>query len=779
MEPAAEHRDVERAPLGLLPVDPPARPRAAAARLGQGLAGARAAVRVLRRVRRLRRDAVHQARHPALRRPHDRGQRHRLLVDLRRQPADHAVDDERATAAARRGTTRCSRTTPSSGSGCAWRSTPRQRHARVPARRLAPLVGDELAARDPRQPAGRPSRRSPSSARRVGRAPLALLDGRRRGRPRATPAACSPVAGNLVRQGVWLIGGDGWAYDIGFGGLDHVLSSGRNVNILVLDTEVYSNTGGQASKATPRGAVAKFAAGRQGTAQEGPRRDRARLRQRLRRADLDGRQRAADDEGAARGRRVAGTVARDRVQHVHRARHRHVEVDDPPEGRGEERLLAAVPLPAERDRRRPAVQARLAQAVDPGARLRRRPRPASRSSSAPTRAGARDLAALPQADIDERWRYYEQLAGDAPHGPARADLGDSRRRERRRLPLRGRGRHECPTSRPATSASSCARPIVASASPLNGDADGAARLEDAGAAAIVMPSLFEEEILHEEIELNRALEAGSEHFAEALDYFPRRRRLRGRRRPLPRRASKRSRRSVGAGHREPQRDHAPAAGSATRALHRATPAPTRSSSTCTTWPPTRRAPPPTSKPPTSTSSRRVRARLDIPLAVKLSPYYSAMANFARAGRRRRRRRARAVQPLLPTRPRSRHARRRAPRRAEPAVGAAPAAALDRHPAAAARPRGLARGDLGHHDRHRRREGAHGRRRRRDDDLGAPADGPVTPRVVEAELRTWMVEHEYESVAQLRGSATQATAEDPSAFERANYMQMLHSWTAPT
>jgi pyruvate-ferredoxin/flavodoxin oxidoreductase len=59
---------------------------------------------------------------------------------------------------------------------------------------------------------------------------------------------------------VWIIGGDGWAYDIGFGGLDHVLSSGRNVNILVLDTEVYSNTGGQASKATPRGAVAKFAA---------------------------------------------------------------------------------------------------------------------------------------------------------------------------------------------------------------------------------------------------------------------------------------------------------------------------------------------------------------------------------------------------------------------------------------------------------------------------------------------------------------------------------------
>jgi len=69
------------------------------------------------------------------------------------------------------------------------------------------------------------------------------------------------VADMLVRKSVWLVGGDGWAYDIGAGGLDHVLGSGRNVNVLVLDTEVYSNTGGQMSKATPRGAVAKFATG--------------------------------------------------------------------------------------------------------------------------------------------------------------------------------------------------------------------------------------------------------------------------------------------------------------------------------------------------------------------------------------------------------------------------------------------------------------------------------------------------------------------------------------
>jgi pyruvate-ferredoxin/flavodoxin oxidoreductase len=68
------------------------------------------------------------------------------------------------------------------------------------------------------------------------------------------------IVDSLVRKSVWILGGDGWAYDIGFGGLDHVLGSGKNVNVLVLDTEVYSNTGGQMSKATPRGAVAKFAA---------------------------------------------------------------------------------------------------------------------------------------------------------------------------------------------------------------------------------------------------------------------------------------------------------------------------------------------------------------------------------------------------------------------------------------------------------------------------------------------------------------------------------------
>jgi len=76
------------------------------------------------------------------------------------------------------------------------------------------------------------------------------------------------MAEDLCKKSVWIVGGDGWAYDIGYGGLDHVLASGRNVNILVLDTEVYSNTGGQTSKATPRGAVAKFSASGKSTAKK-------------------------------------------------------------------------------------------------------------------------------------------------------------------------------------------------------------------------------------------------------------------------------------------------------------------------------------------------------------------------------------------------------------------------------------------------------------------------------------------------------------------------------
>ncbi len=82
------------------------------------------------------------------------------------------------------------------------------------------------------------------------------------------PKRLEGVADSLIETSIWIVGGDGWAYDIGFGGLDHVLASGRDINILVLDTEVYSNTGGQASKATPRAAIAKFASGGKETAKK-------------------------------------------------------------------------------------------------------------------------------------------------------------------------------------------------------------------------------------------------------------------------------------------------------------------------------------------------------------------------------------------------------------------------------------------------------------------------------------------------------------------------------
>ena len=128
---------------------------------------------------------------------------------------------------------------------------------------------------------------------------------------------------HLVRRSVWIVGGDGWAYDIGSGGLDHVLASGRNVNVLVLDTEVYSNTGGQSSKSTPLGAVAKFAA----AGKTVPKKDLA--LQAIAYGNVyvakrrNGRRPAADAAGLPRGGGLRRTVAGDRLQPLHRAWHRH------------------------------------------------------------------------------------------------------------------------------------------------------------------------------------------------------------------------------------------------------------------------------------------------------------------------------------------------------------------------------------------------------------------------------------------------------------------------
>jgi pyruvate-ferredoxin/flavodoxin oxidoreductase len=128
-------------------------------------------------------------------------------------------------------------------------------HARSLVEHLRAVLGDELAdgllSADQSSEAGIYEQRER----------VALLKQHLTGIDSADARRLEGIADLLVRKSVWLIGGDGWAYDIGYGGLDHVLATGRDVNILVLDTEVYSNTGGQTSKATPLGAVAKFSAG--------------------------------------------------------------------------------------------------------------------------------------------------------------------------------------------------------------------------------------------------------------------------------------------------------------------------------------------------------------------------------------------------------------------------------------------------------------------------------------------------------------------------------------
>ncbi len=138
----------------------------------------------------------------------------------------------------------------------------RSRTARELLQRLAPQVGLELAASLLEAPQSTETHFAEQRARveklRGQLTPLDSVDAHR----------LLPLIDDLVKKSVWIVGGDGWAYDIGYGGLDHVLASGANVKVLVLDTEVYSNTGGQSSKATPMGAVAKFASNGKGTAKK-------------------------------------------------------------------------------------------------------------------------------------------------------------------------------------------------------------------------------------------------------------------------------------------------------------------------------------------------------------------------------------------------------------------------------------------------------------------------------------------------------------------------------
>ena len=321
----------------------------------------------------------------------------------------------------------------------------------------------------------------------------------------ALAGATDPDAANLlaladflVRRSVWIVGGDGWAYDIDYGGLDHVLAAGKNVNILVLDTEVYSNTGGQASKATPLGASAKFAAAGKTT----PRKDLAMM-------------------AIAYGNVYVAQIAM---------------------GANNEQALVAMreaeAYPG------PSLILAYSQCIAHGTDMRHGMKQAARAVASgywplfrfdPTMRGRgmnpfRLDSPRPRIPLEE-YRYnevrFKSLTQTHP-GRRQTDARAGAARARGALPrVRGSGgarRQPVPPAlagRPVMTLATrylglqLAHPIVASASPLTATVDGMRRLEDAGAAAVVMSSLYEEQIRAEDTAYALYTEHGSNSQAEA------------------------------------------------------------------------------------------------------------------------------------------------------------------------------------------------------------------------------------------------------------------------
>ena len=218
------------------------------------------------------------------------------------------------------------------------------------------------------------------------------------------------LAGDLVRQGVWIIGGDGWAYDIGFGGVDQILSSGRNVNILVLDTEVYSNTGGQSSKATPRGAVAKFAAAGKGTAKK----DLGAIARSYGNVYVAQVSMGANDQQTTKALIEADAWPGPSLVIAYSTCIAHgIDMSKSMTHQKDAVKSGYWPLyrfhpseiedgkPFKLDSSRPSIQIAEFAATETRFAVLQRTHPER----------AAELAALAQADADERWRYYEQLAG--------------------------------------------------------------------------------------------------------------------------------------------------------------------------------------------------------------------------------------------------------------------------------------------------------------------------------------------------------------------------------
>ena len=319
-------------------------------------------------------------------------------------------------------------------------------------------------------------------------------------------------------------------------------------------------------------------------------------------------------------------------------------------------------------------------------------------------------------------------------------------------------------------------PIIASASPLTRDPEVTVRLEEAGAGAIVMPSLFEEEIENEEVELAASLDAGTEGFAEALDYFPEvdtfigegdrylraLERIKGQA-GIPIIGSLNAN-SVGGWVRFARLMSDAGADAVELNLYRITVDRTRTAVDI--------------EDEDLELIAAVRAAVNLPLAVKLSPFYSALANFA----------SRAVEAganglVLFN------------RFYQPDIDLDELAVVPRvtlsHPSELRLPMrwtAILRPQLGPEVGLAATSGIHsGQDAVKAIMVGADVvalasallrDGPGKVEDVEAEMRAWLVENEYTSVTQLRGSASQGKVDDPGAFERAQYIRTLHSWSAP-
>ena len=571
-----------------------------------------------------------------------------------------------------------------------------EKQARALAAELAPDLAEALAAADGHTEAGIVEQRRLVAELRER---LAAADG-----PEAR--RLETLADTLVRKSVWIVGGDGWAYDIGFGGLDHVLASGRNVNVLVLDTEVYSNTGGQASKATPRGAVAKFAAGGKQTGKK----DLGLLATSYGNVYVAHIALGADNPQTVKA--LAEADAWDGPSLVIAYSHCIAHGIDMVKGMRQQKLAVDTgywPLwrydpgnagpgehPFQLDSRRAKLPLTEFTANEARFSMLRRSRPEE----------AERLGALAQHDVDERRLVYEQLA-EIEHEP------DDARDEEEREP---RPAHHVPRA-PAREPAGRIR-VTADRQPRLASRAGGSRGLGGRAAVAVRGA----DRARRDDAVDLVLERGAQSFGEALTYFPEMDDYNtGPESYVEHVAAAKEALSIpviasingvtpGGWVRYAELLQQAGADAIELNVYAVETDPYASAASV--------------EDRTLRLVSKVHGALTVPLAVKVGPYYTALREHGDTARRVRRRRPRPLQPVPAARSR--------PRDDDGEAGAAPvgqrrdaaAAALDRD---SPRPRpGQPRRDERRPDERRRDQAAARRRRRRDARLGAPAGRPRAP-----------------------------------------------------